>query len=85
MDFWTSTSLSSVWPSTFWLGLESLVVVVDRYRELPLRKMLTDDVLVEKGLDLRRGGTFWCPQEMGLVCAFSRMMSKQSLMHSEQM
>ena len=41
-------------------------MVVDRYRELALREMLTDDVLVEEGLDLRRGWNLLVPPRDGL-------------------
>jgi hypothetical protein len=64
------------------VDVEPLVVVVHGDRDLALREILSDDVLVEEGLDLRRRRIFCWPQEIGLGCEFSRMMSRQSLMHS---
>ena len=65
--------------------VDALVVVVDGDGEDLLRLVLADHVVVEEGLDLRRGG-----QRDLRACASSRsfssaMMSLQSLMHSSQM
>ena len=79
-DFCSSTS------SDRDLGLDALVVVVDRDREDLLRALLADHVLVEDGLDL--GGLR--DAQLGAVAAprcsiSSAMMSLQSPMHSSQM
>ena len=67
------------------LGLDALVVVVDRDREDLLGALLADDVLVEDGLDLGRLGHGAPGRAVGSFSISSAMMSLQSPMHSSQM
>jgi hypothetical protein len=81
-DFWTSTSSLT----GLRVGLEPLVVVVHRDGDLALGDVLADDVLIEVPLDLGGGaGGRRCPSSPASDWVFSRMMSRQSRMHSEQM
>ena len=67
------------------LGVDALVVVVNRDREDLLRALLPDHVVVEDGLDLGRLGDRRQAEALDSFSISSAMMSLQRPMHSSQM